>query len=416
MRGNTGDSYAIAARAGAQLVDMEQVQFIPFAVAAPQSYQGLVIGEPILAGALGVIRDKNGKVIQRGIMGKTRAQCAAVIARTVASGQGTENGGCYLDLTANTHGRAGKAYVDLMNNKIGSILKIVRGAMGVNAAKFQQPWEVKPSAHYLMGGVCASENGNALDQNGDAIRGLYVAGQALGGLHGSNRLGSTSLAEAIVFGRCSGAQAAEYARSIVDENRSEFVASQAQVINFYKAIIEDGPPQECGESPISLTRELQVSCWNGIGPAREAKSMGATLEKITDLKHRLSKCAVEKELLWNQTFLDYIECRNLLFVAECIAKSGLARTQSLGAHVRLDDKPKRLTILRSEPFSIACFYGSKNEIAVHKAVRKRSPFIRYLRLVISQKAKALFLSMVARAPQSLRDLILTRLYERALNS
>lgn len=416
MRGNTGDSYAIAARAGAQLVDMEQVQFIPFSVAAPPSYQGLVVGEPVLAGAMGVIRDNNGNVIQRGIMSKTRAQCAAVIARAVANGQGTENGGCYLDLTGNTRGQAGDAYVALMNDKIGGILKIVRGAMGVDAAKFKQPWEVKPSAHYLMGGVCANENGNALDQQGNVIAGLYVAGQALGGLHGSNRLGSTSLAEAIVFGRTAGKHAAKHSRSINDEERSEFDISEARLIDFYNTVITDNHSNDASQSPIALIRKLQATCWQGIGPAREERAMYTTLERVKALKSQLQNSHVEKGLVWNQTFIDYVECRNLLFVAECISKSALARTESIGAHVRLDDKAKSFTLLRSPPFSIVCNSDQKDIISVDKLTRQASPFLSYLKLMLSQKTKALFLTLVSFTPQWCRDVVLTRIYQQALNS
>jgi succinate dehydrogenase/fumarate reductase flavoprotein subunit len=147
MRGNTGDSYAIAARAGAQLVDMEQVQFIPFAVAHPQSFEGLVIGEPVSAGMLGVIRDTHGKIIKSEIMVRTRAECAAAIAVAVAEGNGSEHDACFLDLTKNAKGESGVLFKQLMNDKIPGILNIVKLALGSSAAKFEQPWEVRPSAH-----------------------------------------------------------------------------------------------------------------------------------------------------------------------------------------------------------------------------------------------------------------------------
>ena len=101
MRGNTGDSYAIGIRAGADLVDMEQIQFLPFCLASPPSYEGLLAGEPATASFLGVLRDKNNKVILDSVYLRTRAQCSEAIMRAVADGRGSPNGGAYLDMTAN---------------------------------------------------------------------------------------------------------------------------------------------------------------------------------------------------------------------------------------------------------------------------------------------------------------------------
>lgn len=424
MRGNTGDSYAIAARAGAQLIDMEQVQFIPFAVAQPPSYQGLVVGEPVLAGALGVIRDKHGKVIQRGVMGKTRAQCAAAIARAVANGDGTDNDACYLDLTENAVGKAGAAYIALMNEKIGSILKIVRGAMGVKAAKFEQTWEVKPSAHYLMGGIRASNQGHALNQHGQIMGGLYVAGQALGGLHGSNRLGSTSLAEAIIFGRESGAQAATYSANIENELEHEkdcqklFSRSQTQLLKFYEKQLSSPPIEQDTNAerfPINITRELQAVCWQGIGPARNADQIQQTLEGITRLGTELKHAKRSSQTVWNQSFIDYIECRSLLFVGECIAKSAQQRPRSIGAHVRLDDSKKASVLCRQTPFSTACTYNAQRGIELGQLTRQKSPYARYIGLMIKQKAKASLLALTAKTPLAIRDALLYRIYANALN-
>ena len=100
MRGNTGDSYAVAARAGAELVDMEQVQFLPFCVASPPSYEGLLIGEPVTASFLGVLRDRTGKGILDGVYLRTRAECSAAIMRAVEDGRGSPNGGAARPRTA----------------------------------------------------------------------------------------------------------------------------------------------------------------------------------------------------------------------------------------------------------------------------------------------------------------------------
>ena len=101
MRGNTGDSYAIGIRAGANLVDMEQIQFLPFCLASPPSYEGLLAGEPATASFLGVLRDKHNKIILDSVYLRTRAECSEAIMRAVADGRGSPNGGAFLDMTAN---------------------------------------------------------------------------------------------------------------------------------------------------------------------------------------------------------------------------------------------------------------------------------------------------------------------------
>lgn len=152
MRGNTGDSYAIAARAGAELVDMEQLQFLPFCLASPPSYEGLLCGEPVTASFLGVLRDKDGKVILDGVYLRTRAECSSAIMRAVEAGKGSLNGGAYLDMTANkTPPRSGPYFMKFVESCLPTAYRNARQALGKAAASCDEPWEVRPSAHYSMG-------------------------------------------------------------------------------------------------------------------------------------------------------------------------------------------------------------------------------------------------------------------------
>lgn len=292
MRGNTGDSYAIAARAGAQLVDMEQVQFIPFAVASPPSFEGLVIGEPVSAGLLGVIRDGQGRVIKGELMVRTRAECAAAIATAVAQGHGTANGGCYLDLTANARGRSGEIFTSLMNSKLKGIVKIVKLAYGQKAARFEEPWEVRPSAHYCMGGVRCTDQGQVLDAQSDIIPGLFVAGQALGGLHGSNRLGSTSLAEGIIFGRRAGHCAAGFS----DDEAAQDGCDWAQLASHENDTLASlyghiGPRRRSPSHPFDsrTTGQLLARYWAGtyrIGDSKDPRGAGVHRAEAGTGKYR----------------------------------------------------------------------------------------------------------------------------------
>ena len=223
MRGNTGDSYAIAARAGAELVDMEQIQFLPFCLTSPPAFEGLLGGEPVTASYLGVLRDKNKKVILDGVYLRTRAECSAAIMKAVEDGRGTKNGGAYLDMTANKRApKSGVYFMNFLKGSLPSAYNNVRQAMSKSEAQCEDLWEVRPSAHYMMGGIRVDENcrsiGGSNGLKNDGILGLFAAGQAMGGLFGANRLGSTSLTEGAVFGQRAGKNAAHHARNISGMN------------------------------------------------------------------------------------------------------------------------------------------------------------------------------------------------------
>ncbi|MFY0642436.1 MAG: FAD-binding protein [Bermanella sp.] len=415
MKGNTGDAYAIAARAGAKLVDMEQVQFIPFSVATPSAYQGLIVGEPISTGVLGCIKDKDGNVLKSELMGRTRAECAAVIAKAVESGKGTQNQGCYLDLTENNKGNSGKVYTALMNQKIPSLLKIVRGAMGPKAAKFESMWEVKPSAHYLMGGIKTNEQCNVLDQQDKEIKGLYAAGQALGGLHGSNRLGSTSLAEGIIFGKRAGLSAHYNATQAEELDWSCFNLQSSKLLQVYKDKLDNKNTQSTPHYAIHVLRSLQKTAWQGIGPARTFDSLSNTLNMVKELELKLEKSEVESDSVWNQTLIDYIECRNLLLCAKLIATSALSRPISLGSHVRLDHKKINLSkLFRSKPYSIEV-YLINDEVEVHNLQQIRSPYHKIIKLRVNQNIKILVFKIIRYLPNKYKDAILLKIYQSALS-
>ncbi|NNF78003.1 MAG: FAD-binding protein, partial [Rhizobiales bacterium] len=177
MRGNTGDSYAVAARAGAELVDMEQVQFLPFCLASPPSYEGLLCGEPVTASFLGVLRDSKGNVILDGVYLRTRAECSAAIMRAVEAGNGSPNGGAYLDMTANkTPPRSGPYFMKYLETCLPSAYRNARQALGKAAAKCEEPWEVRPGAHYHMGGMRTNEHGASVGGDGDGTTALGIAG------------------------------------------------------------------------------------------------------------------------------------------------------------------------------------------------------------------------------------------------
>ena len=347
MRGNTGDSYAIAMRAGADLVDMEQIQFLPFCLAAPPSYEGLLAGEPATASFLGVLRDKNNKVILDSVYLRTRAQCSEAIMRAVADGRGSPNGGAYLDMTANKKApKSGKFFLEYLKNSLPSAYDNARQALGKEAGKANIPWEIRPGAHYCMGGIRVNNNGQAIFsadnmQTSRELNGLFAAGQAMGGLFGANRLGSTSLSELAVFGYRAGKAAAQYiknTRLIRDEKA--FI----KYLNYYDNLFN----LEGTEKIYKLKIDFQQKCWERIGPARTKFKLEKMLKYIKTLEKKIHRVFIPKDKIWNQQFIDLVELKNMIATAKSVTLSSIERDRSIGGHIRLDCKTNSFL---SKPYS-----------------------------------------------------------------
>lgn len=411
MKGNCGDAYAIAARAGAQLVDMEQVQFIPFAVTNSPSYMGLALGEPVSVGPLGVIRDKDGELLQTDVMVKTRAECAAVIAKAVAEGRGTENGGCYLDMTKCAEGESGKMFVKMMSERGEHLISLLKKIAGAKAARFEEPFEVAPSAHYHMGGVRVNEQCEALIGNKKILAGLTAAGQAMGGLHGSNRLGSTSLAEGVIFGRRAGKTAVKHSVSRTNLSWEPVAKEEKRLVRNYEEKIGRKIKEGNSAYPIHTVRSLQKSCWEGVGPARTEQGIQQVIDDVRALEVELEQTTIEAGLSWNQSFIDYIEGRNMLQCACYVAESALLRKSSVGAHVRLDETDYKT---ETDPYSIACdlkkVESECTETVLSKIFRNRSSHMDRFKINASQAARGQVIKLLRTLPLSVRDPILIKVY------
>ncbi|MDO8720716.1 MAG: FAD-binding protein, partial [Syntrophales bacterium] len=199
-RVSTGDGFTLALDAGAELVDMEQVQYIPFALTHPSGMVGIIVGEPFTAGPAGLLKNVHGKEILSGVSLKTRAQVANAIILEAAKGNGTKYGGCLLDLKANKdHPQEKILYRHYAEGIFKPFTNLVRAAYGQAAAEWEEPWDVYPTAHYFMGGIVINEWGEVA-----GVENLYACGEVTGGVHGGNRLGSVSMTELFVFGKRAG--------------------------------------------------------------------------------------------------------------------------------------------------------------------------------------------------------------------
>ena len=406
MRGNTGDSYALALRAGADLVDMEQVQFLPFCITYPPSYEGLIASEPGVAGYLGVLRDAEGKLLLDGLMLRTRAECAAAMVRAVNEGRGTERGGCYLDLTANVAApRSGPYFEVFLNTTLSKVMGTVRQAMGRKATKCQEWWEVRPSAHYCMGGVRVGPDAAAkTDEDRAAVRGLFSAGQAMGGVFGANRLGSTALSENAVFGIRAGHGAAAVAKASKPADDAVFTP----LLDGYRGLFGQGS----ADAPACLVRELQEACWEHIGPARTRSGLNTMLTKIAELRRRCSEATVSCEGVWNQSFIDRVELASMLDTAEAVARAALTREDSLGAHVRLDGG--QTSLLWSRPWSAVVRRDAADGWGVVKAPRKGTPFLQLLAYLYRDRKRKVALRLLRSLPLRWRDAVIEGRYRATM--
>ncbi|MBI4832688.1 MAG: FAD-binding protein [Candidatus Lindowbacteria bacterium] len=317
-----GDSFGLALDAGAELVDMEQVQFIPFAITHPRSMLGAPCGEPAMAGPYGKLFNNKGELVLENIMPMTRAAVSRAMIEEIRRGGATEHGGLILDLRPNVESPGGELFVALMKKLGGAFLDIIRKAYGEKAANLEAPWDVLPSAHYNMGGIKTDEWCRS------CVPGLYACGQAQGGVMGGNRLGSTSLTEVFVFGKRAGKTAAREAsaRPVAD------AATAAQSLEKLQSLAGSSGASR----PIELKRALQRLMWEKVGPLRDGDGLEQALEEIRRLRNQARDLRVSQMKNYNTEVVDAIELSHMLPSAEAIVVSALERAESRGAHVRSD--------------------------------------------------------------------------------
>ena len=411
MRGNTGDSYAIALRAGADLVDMEQLQFLPFCLASPPSYEGLLAGEPSTASYLGVLRDKNGKIILNGVHLRTRAACSEAIMRAVEDGRGSPNGGAFLDMTANKElPKSGPYFMKYLQDSLPTAYINARQALGKEAAKVEVAWEVRPGAHYMMGGIRVNDDGASVggDDEGSVkhgISGLFAAGQAMGGLFGANRLGSTSLTELAVFGSRAGVAAAKNSLNNSFKVNKKLFASY---INEYSSLFG----QKGSIASNILRDDIQKESWKKIGPVRTAKGIKEMEDKIKEIETKLNDISIPNYFIWNQAFMDFVELKNMICSAKLIGLAAKERNGSIGGHVRLD--AKNISIF-SRPYSTVV-HKNNNTYLVKKLNRTRTPLKNLIYYKILEKKRLLEARFLSMLPKNIKDKKLEKKYKDIMSA
>jgi len=325
-RATTGDGFALALNAGAELVDMEQIQYIPFSLTHPSGMLGLIVGEPFTAGPAGILTNVHGKEILSGVALKTRAQVSNAIILEVEKGNGTKHGGCLLDLKANKDHPQGKLlYKSYAEGLFKPFTDIIRKAYGPKEADWEEPWDVYPSAHYFMGGIVINEWCEV-----KGVENLLACGEVTGGVHGGNRLGAVSMTELFVFGKRAGERAAleitgqdapEVSRSLIDSQVEKLKSMMGQKGKY---------------RVIQLKRKLQKAMWEKVGPVREEKKLKEGLRIFSAIEEKFPDMTISAVNKYNTELFDALELKFMLSVAKSVALSALARKESRGSHIRLD--------------------------------------------------------------------------------
>lgn len=381
----TGDGHALAYRAGAELLDMEFVQFHPTGMVWPISVRGILVTEGV-RGEGGVLRNSEGRRFMfddipenyksqtadteeegwRYTQGDknarrppellTRDHVARCINREVKAGRGSPHGGVFLDIAWIRQHIPNAA--EHIKRKLPSMYHQFKQLADIDITK--EAMEVGPTTHYMMGGVRVDG-----DTQMSTVPGLFAAGEVAAGLHGANRLGGNSLSDLIVFGKRAGQFAAEFAKAhaaaAVDDGQVQEAARKAL------APFERGPQ---GENPYKIQYDLQEAMQSLVGIVRVEGEMQQALEIIAALQARAGQAGIDGNRMYNNGWHTAMDLDNMLTVSEAITRAALLRKESRGAQFR-DDYPDK------DPewgkHNIVVYRGGDGEMVVEKRAVKPLP-------------------------------------------
>ncbi len=315
----TGDGMALAYEAGAELMDLEFVQFHPTGMVWPPGVQGILVTEAV-RGEGGILRNSKGERFMEKYDPKrmelsTRDVVARSIYTEVKEGRGTEHGGAYLDIS---HKPA-----EYVKKKLPSMYHQFKELADVDITK--GPMEVGPTCHYVMGGIRVDA-----DTAQTTLPALFAAGECAAGLHGANRLGGNSLSDLLVFGRRAGLAAAKHAKEV-----SSPTIDPAQIEAAEKYALEPFQRQH-GESPYAIHRDLQKTMQSLVGIFRTRTDVEQALTELDQLNERYKLVSVEGSRMFNPGWHLALDLHSMLKISEAVAKCALVREESRGAHSRID--------------------------------------------------------------------------------
>jgi succinate dehydrogenase / fumarate reductase flavoprotein subunit len=351
----TGDGHSLAYHAGAELIDMEFVQFHPTGMVWPPSVCGILVTEGV-RGEGGVLRNKEGKRFMFGDIPDlykaqtadneeegwrycqgdkqarrppellTRDHVARCIVREIKEGRGSPHGGVFLDISWIREKLPNAA--EHIKRKLPSMYHQFKQLADIDITK--EAMEVGPTTHYIMGGIRVNS-----DTQMSSVPGLFAAGECAAGINGANRLGGNSLSDIIVFGKRAGEFAAKFAK----ENQAGKL-NENQVNEAARQALEPFERGAQAVSPYQVQYELQEMMQDLVGIVRREEEMVRALQGLKSLWARANQAGVGGHREYNPGWHTALDLKNLLTVSEAIAHSALERKESRGAHFR-DDYPNK---------------------------------------------------------------------------
>jgi succinate dehydrogenase / fumarate reductase flavoprotein subunit len=390
----TGDGYALAYEAGAELMDIEFTQFHPTGMVWPLSVRGILVTEGV-RGDGGILLNNKGERFMFGYIPEkfaaetaptveeasrwlegdknarrppellTRDVVARSIRAEVKAGRGSPHGGAFLDI-------ASRRPAEFIKRRLPGMYHQFKELAEVDITK--EPMEVGPTLHYFMGGVRVDANTQQT-----RVPGLFACGECAAGMHGANRLGGNSLSDLIVFGKLAGTGAAEYVRSLsttpfaVEEQIKDAIRSATDILN-----------RESGENPYVLHEALQDIMEDCVGIVRQEDELADGVRRIEALNERVKNVKAHGTSQYNPGWHEALSMRSLMISAEAVARAALMRKESRGAHTRIDYEGERDDWLK---VNIVIRKGSAGEMQVQALERSEPPA--YLKEIANAKIEDL---------------------------
>lgn len=309
-----GDGFALAWNVGADLIDMEEIQFHPTGMLYPKSRKGVLVTEAV-RGEGGILLNKNNERFMGNYDDRKELATRDVVSRAIYNeirqGRGTGEGGVYLDVTHLSNG--------LIEEKLETMLFQFLD-IGIDIRK--TPMEVSPTAHHFMGGVKIDEN------CASSIANLFAAGETAGGVHGANRLGGNALADTQVFGKRAGVSAFKAAKnSDFEINKEEIEKEEMRIHNLMK---------NGNIAPYKIKKTIQNIMWDKVAIIRNENGLKDALAQLKDLKSKLKDMNISSNSHYNKGLQEGLEVINMIEIAILTVKSAIIRKESRGAHFRED--------------------------------------------------------------------------------
>jgi fumarate reductase (CoM/CoB) subunit A len=319
----SGDGHAIGYRAGAELIDMEFVQFHPTGMIVPESAKGILVTEAVRSEGGILLNSLGERFMEKYAPERMELAGRDVVARAIYNeihaGRDTPHNGVYLSLT--------HLDSDFIEERLPQTVEQFRDLSGIDITK--KPMEVSPTAHHMMGGLRIS------GKTETTIKGLFAAGEVTGGIHGANRVGGNALADTQVFGYIAGHNAAQYAlESSLGKIHDE------QITQIHRVVISPLQPKQDGVRPSQIRHNVEELMWTKVGILRTKENLTQALENIQQLKSTSMKIG-NQNTTYAYEQLEALQVRNMLTVAEIVIKAALFREESRGAHFR-EDFPETL--------------------------------------------------------------------------